>query len=346
MTLAEAVSLFVTPARRNALDAMVADKGIRRVRLEGLAGSAPAMVASAMERKGKPMLVVADDADSAGYMYHDLCRIAGEEHVAFFPSGYRRDIKYGQVDPASAVLRTEALDAWNNGKETLRWLVTYPEALAEKVPVREKLADSTVILRSGAKCVMTDVLIRLRELGFKEVDYVYEPGQFARRGSIVDVFSFSNDLPYRIDFFDDEIDSMRTFNVETQLSEQRLKELSIVPAAPPGADRSEGVSMLEFVGDRTLMFCSSPLWLLQRVRAIAAEEYSPSAAIADEGDPEAMKRVVDADDFETRLGKFRIFQSAQSRTIHILFPIGIQRKFFYIRHLRQGIQVAFFPIAG
>ncbi|MDE7160897.1 MAG: transcription-repair coupling factor [Muribaculaceae bacterium] len=310
MTLSEALELFITPARRNALEALMGDRKARRVRLEGLVGSAPAMVAAAMGRKGKPMLVVADDADSAGYMYHDLCRIAGEEHLVFFPSGYRRDIKYGQPDPASAVLRTEALDAWNNGKATLRWVVTYPEALAEKVPLPEKLADSTITLRSGAKCVMTDVIMRLRALEFKEVDYVYEPGQFARRGSILDVFSFSHELPYRIDFFDDEIDSMRTFNVETQLSEKRLEELSIVPSAPPGAGRGEGVSMLEFIGERTPVFCSSLPWLVQRVRAIADEEYSPSAAIADEGDPEAMKRVVDPVDFERRLEKFRVFQYA------------------------------------
>ncbi len=318
LTLARADELFMTPLRREAMEQVLTDRKARRISLEGLAGSAPAMLLAGIAdlvprsksaKTPRPILVIADDADSAGYMYHDLCQIAGQEAVAVFPSGYRRDIKYGQPDPAAAILRTEVLDNWDDRRTPLRWMITYPEAMAERVPARETLSDATISIKTGQRILMGDLVRQLREQGFKEVDYVYEPGQFARRGSILDVYSYSHELPYRIDFFDDEVDSMRTFNVETQLSEERLGEVSIVPAGLCGAGVSDaGVSMLEFVGPDTLLVCASVSWLLQRVKAISLETYSPSAAIADEGDPDAMSRVVDYADFEERLQKHRIMQ--------------------------------------
>ncbi len=241
-------------------------------------------------------------------MYHDLCQICGDERrAAIFPSGYKRHIRYGQPDPPAQILRTETLDAIRNSPE-LCWIVTSPEALAEKVPLDDRLDSLTLTLKSGKSCDMGELLVRLRELGFRETDYVYEPGQFARRGSILDVFSYSNEYPYRLDFFDDEIDSIRVFNVETQLSLERVESVTLIPL---GADEtSDGISLVEFLtaqhqrgrkkgkGEMPVILSRSPQDVVDRVRGIASESFSQSALIADEGDPDAMSHIVDADSFE------------------------------------------------
>ena len=312
MTIGEAAALFATPARLKALKRLVGDRSVRRGALAGLKGSSAAVLLGSLPASEGPMLIVADDADSAGYLYHDLSRVAPADTVGFFPSGYKRHIKYGRIDAPQQILRAETLDGWRGGR--LRWAVTYPEALAERVPIREELEKNTLVLKTSGKADIGEVEDRLADLGFRRVDYVYEPGQFARRGSILDVFSYSNELPYRVDFFDDEIDSIRTFNVETQLSEQRLGEMSVVPASAAEGDSASGVSLLEFVGDKTVVFASSVAALEATVRDIASQSYSESAAIAEEGDPRAMEKVVDAEDFCLRLKDMRVIEFGMTVT--------------------------------
>ena len=165
----------------------------------------------AMVEGGKsPLLIIANDITEAGYIYNDIRNIAGEESVAVFPSGYKRDIKYGQVDPPSQMLRADVLERLRSSSRTLRCVVTCPEALAEKVAERKELDDKTIRIKTGEKLVMSEVVARLIDLGFDSVEYVYEPGQFARRGSILDVYSYAGELPYRIDFFDNDVDTIRT----------------------------------------------------------------------------------------------------------------------------------------
>lgn len=311
MTIQEAEKLFATPGRISALEQGIKDKKIRRALLKGLRGSSVGMMLGGIDYKKGALIAVADDQESAGYLYHDLVQILGSEAVALFPSGYRRDIHYGQPDPPSQILRTEVLDAWKSSRK-LRWVVTSPEALAEKVPVPEKLADNTISIAVKEKLEPTDLATRLRKLGFREVDYVYEPGQFARRGSIIDVFSFASEYPYRLDFFDDEVDSLRSFSVETQLSRGKVERVSLIPAPTGEETTDKGVSLLEFIGGEGPLFVSDARHLLQRVGEIASREFSQSALIADEGDPEAMKNVVSFPDFNSRLEKMRIFEFGAS----------------------------------
>lgn len=317
MELNEAVNLFISPARRNALQKNLTDKIIKRIEISGLEGSAPAMLLASLDATGDPALVIADDLDQAGYIYNDLCQIMGADKVAIFPSGYKRDIKYGQSDPPSQILRSEVLDFLNNKKSNLRYVVCYPESLAEKVADSNTVSANSISIVKGDIIKQTGILSRLRELGFTETEYVYEPGQFAHRGSIIDVYSFSNDLPYRIDFFDDEVDSIRTFNVETQLSEQKLENISILP---PSISESgdNGISLLEYVSEKTIVFCKSPSYLLERVEAIASEKFSKSAIIADEGDDKAMEKVVNAEEFARHFLSMKI----------VKFGSGIDSKVF------------------
>ena len=292
MEISELCGLLMPAARVAALGKCFKDKKIKRIKLDGLVGSAPSVVFSQLPRLKQPYLAVANDMDEAGYLYSDLCQILGEQAALLFPSGYKRDIKYGQEDAPSQILRAEVLSRWDDPQ--LRVVVTYPEALAEKVAMRQQLIDSTLSFRRGGTADLTATAQRLRDFGFVTVDYVYEPGQFAVRGSILDIFSFTNEQPYRIDFFGDDIESIRTFNIETQLSERSVDEITVVNNLSTGAG---GESLLRFAGADTVLLIHDREWLRQRVRAVAEETLSESALIADEGDKHAMDNVVDAEQF-------------------------------------------------
>ena len=301
MILSDCKNLFITEPRRKAVESLLQDRKVRRGLFTGLAGSAFPMLLEAVRCPGTAM-VVCEDMTLAGYMYNDLLA-AGPGEACIFPSGYKRDIRYGQPDGPQQILRTETLDRLGSGTPP-RWIVTYPEALAEKVADRKVLADNTVRLHRGDTIKISDLQKRLLELGFNKVDYVYEPGQFAVRGSIVDIFSFSHDMPYRIDFFDDEIDTMRFFNVETQLSEDKIEEAAVM--GRNASDAPGGVSLLDSMPDGTVLFCADPDYVAERVAAIASGHFSESAAIANEGDADAMQKVVDPDAFRKRLRDLRI----------------------------------------
>ena len=213
----------------------IGKSGARRIFLEGLLGSsAPMLFGSLSSKCSAPLLFILQDSEEAGYFYHDLTQLLGTRRVLFFPSSYRRAIKYGQLDSASQILRTEVLTQITS-HSTLRtphsslYIVTYPEALAEMVVPKQTLSSRTLIIEKGQQIAIGDIARELRELGFSEVDYVYEPGQFALRGSILDVYSYSCEYPYRIDFFGDDVDSVRTFQVEDQLSLDARDRVEIVP---------------------------------------------------------------------------------------------------------------------
>jgi transcription-repair coupling factor (superfamily II helicase) len=290
---------FLTEERRKALRPLLSAGA--EAQLYGMAGSSPAVMLAALSARKEPVVVIGDSLDDAGYLYFDLCKLLGDDAVAMLPSGYKRDIKFGQIDPPNQVLRTETLTRISDDKR-LRYVVTYPEALAERVASRKALDEHTLHIAVGATLDLTETERWLRENGFVEVDYVYEPGHFAVRGSILDIYGYSYDLPYRIDFFGDEIDSIRSFNIETQLSEQRFDSVAITANV---AQQVRGESLLDFVSEKTLLVVRNATLTLDRIRAIAAEEFSASAAIADEGDPEAMAQVVDAEMFAQRFAQMR-----------------------------------------
>lgn len=296
-------TLFATRPRLNAVKSLLATSGTSRFAITGLAGSSAALLLASLPRQKAPYLIVADDYDDAGYIYNDLCHLADNPgEVQFFPSGYKRHIRYGQVDAPSQILRTETLNALANG--TARWVVSYPEALAEKVPAPARLQSDTLALKKGMTIRPDDVIARLLELGFTRADYVYEPGQFARRGSITDIFSFGSELPYRLDFFDTEIDSIRTFNVETQLSEQRLDAVDII-GPRSNAGNADDIPLTASLPDDAILFCRDLDHLGGRVSRIHDDTISDSVAIAGEGDVDAMKHLVDPAVFRASVDRLR-----------------------------------------
>ena len=225
----------------------VNDESVKHLFLKGMvASSAPVFFAAAAsrtendkKRTQKPLTAVfiLQDNDEAGYFYHDLTQILGTDNVLFFPSSYRRAVKYGQRDAANEILRTETLSRLSaahtagKGKDKpgFLYVVTCPEALSELVVSKRNLDERTISIGVGDIVNLTDLGRKMRNLGFEEVDYVYEPGQFAMRGSIVDVYSYSSELPFRIDFFGDEVDTIRTFEVADQLSKDSKETVQIVP---------------------------------------------------------------------------------------------------------------------
>ncbi|MDE6199990.1 MAG: DEAD/DEAH box helicase, partial [Muribaculaceae bacterium] len=301
MKLTDIEKLFASGARSEAIAALVKDKGSRRFNVVNAAGSSLSMMLAQLPRMKHPVVVVGDSADDAGYIYHDLSRLVGEEAVAFFPSAYKRDIKYGKIDPPSEILRTDALSRWHSDKR-LRFVVTSPKALAERVAPRENIDSSTLHISKGREYDLVELQKWLRDNGFTRQDYVYEPGHYAVRGSILDIFGFSFELPYRIDFFGDEVDSIRTFDIETQLSREKLDAVAISSNV---AISSSGDSLLRFIDPSTLLCSRAPGDVVLAVRAIAYEEFSQSSLLADEGDRDAMKQVVDADAFAGDFEKFR-----------------------------------------
>ena len=230
MLLNELLTLYARAPQAKALAQQLRKKSVRRVAIGGLTQSAVAMYFAAVRGKlQSPALFIMRDADEAGYLFQDFCNILGDGGALLFPSSYKRAVKFGQRDAAGEIMRTEVLTTLGRAQEGCQYIVTYPAALAELVISKQELDNNRITLTKGQCVEITTLARQLREMGFREVDYVYEPGQYAVRGSIMDVYSYSSEQPFRLDFFDDEIDTMRLFNVEDQLSMGMLDTLSIVP---------------------------------------------------------------------------------------------------------------------
>lgn len=304
MQLQEIESAFITPARSRAIVKAVELAGSQRVEFKGLSGSSAAMALAAIGPLPHPVVIVADTLDDAGYLYQDLSRLLGEQAVAMLPSAYKRDIKYGRVDPPSQIMRIETLNRLGDpADKALRAVVTYPEAIAEKVARKADLSAHTLRLAAGEEINLDDTRKWLLDNGFGQVDYVYEPGHFAIRGSIIDIFGYSSELPYRVDLFGDEIESIRTFNIETQLSERKLDSISVTANVATDSD-SAGESLLDFVAPDTLLCVRFEQFALGRIDAVCSETFSTSSMLADEGDVNALKNLIDPERFHARWETF------------------------------------------
>ena len=302
----------------------ISDESVRHVFLGGLlASSAPVFFSAVAERlngkkdsrlktqncdesaqqfktqnsklKTLTAVFILQDNDEAGYFYHDLTQILGTDNVLFFPSSYRRAVKYGQRDAANEILRTETLSRLaaltsvdtqkaSTGKgvgknadsaaEAL-YVVTCPEALSELVVSKRRLDERTINIAVGDIIDFADLGRQMRELGFKEVDYVYEPGQFAMRGSIIDVYSYSSELPFRIDFFGDEVDTIRTFEVADQLSKDAKQQVRIVPELAQLTEEKQPFTSL--LPDDALLVMKDRLYLCSTIEQIYNDGFSQQA---------------------------------------------------------------------
>lgn len=262
--------------------------------VEGMQGSSSAACMGAMGNlctNRRTFLVILNDEDEAGYFYGDLQTLLPDGCVYFLPSPYKRGVKYAQIDSANEILRTDVLSRLantfsNDDKTDLPsekniskplFIVTYPEALAVKVVTQNTLRSSSFTIEVGKEYDFSSIEQQLFELGFRHTDYVYEPGEFAIRGSILDVFSYSSEYPFRIDFFGDEVDSIRTFDIQSQLSLDRIEQALLVPfVATTGKER---VSFFHFLPKETVLIQKNPSFICNSIEHIYDEGFSQQAII-------------------------------------------------------------------
>ena len=273
------------------------------IQLSGLQGSSAPLVFAALGVRAQPFLFVLDDEEEAGYFYHDLTQMLGEQQVLFFPSSYKRAIKFGQRNAGQEILRTEVLgrlteppsDSPSSGRkedESLPlegkvgrrspFIVTYPQALCELVVTKQQLSEQTLTLGVGERVDIMFVQETLLAFGFNRTDYVYEPGQFAVRGSIIDVYSYSCELPYRIDFFGDEVDSIRTFEVHSQLSRDRQQSITLIHNSQFTIHNSSQESFLKFLSVDTILVVKDLAFLCDMVEQTYSEGFSQQAIVEQE----------------------------------------------------------------
>ena len=283
MNIQELSMLYAHMPQVAALAKVMGDSKSRNIFLDGLLASSSALLFGSLTTKCKTKIMfVMQDADEAGYLYHDLTQILGDKQVLFFPSSYRRAVKYGQKDSANEILRTETLceiknEEDNKKKDSSLFIVSYPEAMAELVVSHNSMDSRMLTLAKGEEKPMNDIVSTLRDFGFSEVDYVYEPGQFARRGSILDVFSFSSEYPFRIDFFGDEIDTIRTFEVENQLSKDKCDNVTIVPELSQGNE--ERIPILQFLPKDTFLCVKDFTYVCDIINKVYEEGFSQQALV-------------------------------------------------------------------
>lgn len=235
------------------ISAALQQKNQAKLQLSGLLGSAVSFVLRSVFKKAElPFLLILNDKEEAAYYLNDLEQMLGEEDVLFYPGSYRRPYQIEEVDNANVLLRAEVLNRINSRKKPAV-IVSYPEALFEKVVTRRDLDKNTLKVHVGDKISIDFINEVLFEYEFKRVDFITEPGEFSVRGGIVDVFSFSNDNPYRIEFFGNEVDSIRTFDVATQLSIEQQKKITIIPNVENKLFQENRESFLDYISEQTVI---------------------------------------------------------------------------------------------
>ncbi|MDR1103353.1 MAG: transcription-repair coupling factor [Tannerella sp.] len=306
MNLPDLLTVYAAHPQINAVSSLLDEGKSSNLLLKGLNGSGAAMtVASLLRKRKKTYVCILNDLEEAGYFYNDLSQLSGRPAL-FFPSAWHRHIKYGHIDPASEILRTETLGALQNVQPGTV-IVTYPDALAEKVLSKEDLQAKTLKISVGEKLDVPFVSEVFDSLGFEQTDYVYEPGQYAMRGSIIDVFSFSNEYPYRIDFFGNEVETVRTFDVETQLSREKLQSVAIVSEISRSGEAR--ISLFDLLPEDTCIVTQDLAWCVERVGSLWEEEPVQGGEASFPSGEAMRKLLVGKEDFLRSAQSFRRIQT-------------------------------------
>lgn len=250
------------------LEELLAGSSTESVVINGLTGSSRAVVmAGALSEQPTTHLVILPEKEDAAYFYNDLTSLLGDENIFFFPSTYKRSVMYEQTDPANIILRAEVLSFLNSGRRKCI-IVTYPESVMEKVVSKANLKKNTFVIKKGAKLSIEFLEEVLREYSFRRTDFVYEPGQYSIRGSITDLFSFSADMPYRIDFFGEEIESIRSFNPDDQLSVKLYDEIQVIPDIHDLTFQDIADSFIDFMPPSSIIWTENFRYIIEKTDSI------------------------------------------------------------------------------
>ena len=268
-----------------------------------MSGSSSALViASLFNANPQNHIIIRDDADEAAYLYNDLKQILSTEDVFYFPSAFKKAIKLTQLDTSNEILRTEVLNRLANTTKPCL-IVTSPESLLQKVVSATSMQNQMLRMNVGENIGIDFIVEMLLEYGFQRVDFVYEPGQFSVRGSIVDIFSFANELPYRCDFFGDEVESIRIFDIETQLSKEKVTEVAIIPDFQRNKS-IELVSIFDFISANTLLSFINVSFVRERLNQLYNEQLIKSNESGHQA-PHLKKTLISGDDLMEQIDKFR-----------------------------------------
>ena len=240
----------------------------QNLQINGLQASGKGMMLSAIQQKSKAkMLVVMEDAETAAYLYNDINRAMPTGECGLLPSSYKKSPKHGGLDLASEIMRTDALNIIHNSQNNGWLIITSPEGLIERVATQQTFEKKRLTIRKGEE-IDSELIVRsLTEWGFEFVEFVYEPGQYAQRGSIIDIFSFSNERPYRIDLWGDEVESIRVFDIEKQLSINEIDEINILPNVTAKGDK-DTVSIFNFLPQDTVICWANMTFAIERINDI------------------------------------------------------------------------------
>ena len=249
-------------------------KNLTNIHLKGLSGSAISLVAVAAGDVA-PHFIIAHNREEAAYLYNDIAQLTGGEPVFFLSSSFKRSPEFGQIDSSLVISRTEALRNLRNARAN-QFFVSYPEAIMERVPNESSIEKQTLKIVKGEQIDLLFVVDFLKTLGFKRSDFVYEAGQFSIRGSILDVFSYSFEEPYRIDFFGDEIESIRSFDIETQLSKTSFDEIYIVPNLSD-YNELDKIPVTAFIPNNVKIWINTPSVVREQINRVFEKiEHAPN----------------------------------------------------------------------
>ena len=272
-----------------------------RIYLDNLRGSSVNFLAAALWQIADANHVfVLNDKEDAAYFHNDIEHLTKGLDICFFPDSFKRSGNFTELHSSHVMLRTEALTKFTGKKTNKKVLVTYPEALFEKVVNPLSLADNMISIKVGENLDVDALLDRFVSLGFRREDFVYEPGQFAMRGGILDIYSFGNEHPYRIELFDTEVDSIRIFNPETQLSERKLLQVSILPNIETKFEAKEKISLLDFLPSNTIIWAKDFNFTIGRIEKMASDlpDRMHTGQVAIDHEEQWLKEISRAD-FET-----------------------------------------------
>lgn len=303
-----------SPQTRKLQDAIAENE--KNVSLKGLIGSSLSFVISSVFKNLElPFLLIFNDKEEAAYYLNDLELLIGEKDVLFYPGSYRRPYQIEETDNANVLLRAEVLNRINSRKKPAV-IVTYPDALFEKVVTRKELDKNTLKIKVDDSLSLDFLNEVLFEYQFKRVDFVTEPGEFSVRGGIVDVFSFSHDEPYRIEFFGDEVDSIRTFDVETQLSTDKVNRIAIIPNVENKFLNETRESFLKYVSPKTVVYSKNLELLFDRLDSFYKKAEESFKKLSEEiKHAEPTELFVDSKLLKSQLGDFNHISSSGSQLL-------------------------------
>jgi transcription-repair coupling factor (superfamily II helicase) len=309
LSLTDVLRKFDSDARVVAIADLVSKKGVK-AGAQGLVGSSLSFFArSVFDRLSKPMLMVLPDKEEAAYYLNDLEHLIGEADVLFYPGSYRRPYQLEETDNANVLLRAEVLNRLNSRRKPAM-VVTYPEAIFEKVITRKELDKNTLKISVGDNLSIEFINETLFEYEFRRVDFITEPGEFSVRGGIIDVFSFSNDNPYRIEFFGNEVESIRSFDVETQLSIEKQQKITIIPNVENKFFQDKRESFLEYISADTILFLKDSTLLVNQIEKLyerAQHTFENLDSTINRASPEAL--FLDAATFTRQTELFSVIET-------------------------------------